>query len=63
MIRFSRQPFILICLLLLPYTLASSVVLAESNPTRIVLGTATKGGGFQLFGSHLADVINSVDSR
>jgi len=62
MIRLCRQPIILLCLLLLSHTLASTVVLAESAPTRIILGTATKGGGFQLFGKHLAEVINSVDS-
>ncbi len=62
MIRHRQQPFILIFLLLSSHTLASGVVLAESTPTKVVLGTATKGGGFQLFGSHLAEVINSVDS-
>ena len=34
---------------------------AENEPTRVVLGTATKGGGFQLFGQHLAEVINTTD--
>ena len=61
MIRHLQQALILLCLLVLSHTLASNVALAESSPTKIVLGTATKGGGFQLFGSHLADVINSVD--
>jgi hypothetical protein len=28
----------------------------------VVLGTATKGGGFQLFGQHLAEVINAADT-
>lgn len=28
---------------------------------RVVLGTATKGGGFQLFGQNLAEVINATD--
>jgi len=27
----------------------------------IVLGTATRGGGFQLFGQHLVEVVNAVD--
>ena len=31
-------------------------------PTKVVLGTATKGGGFQLFGQNLAEVINNTDS-
>lgn len=30
-------------------------------PTKVVLGTATKGGGFQLFGQNLAEVINATD--
>ena len=48
MIRLRQQPFILLCLLLLSHTLACGVALAESIPTKVVLGTATKGGGFQL---------------
>jgi TRAP transporter TAXI family solute receptor len=62
MSRLRQQPFILICLLLLSHTLASGMAQAENTPTKVVLGTATKGGGFQLFGNHLAEVINSVDS-
>ena len=38
----------------------SHSVIAE--PTSVVLGTATKGGGFQLFGQNLAEVINATDS-
>jgi TRAP transporter TAXI family solute receptor len=34
---------------------------AESTATRVTLGTATKGGGFQLFGQNLAEVINATD--
>ena len=34
---------------------------AETGPARLLLGTATKGGGFQLFGQHLAAVINGTD--
>jgi hypothetical protein len=33
-------------------------VQAETVPTQVVLGTATKGGGFQLFGQALAEVVN-----
>jgi TRAP transporter TAXI family solute receptor len=29
--------------------------------TKIILGTATKGGGFQLFGQNLSEVINETD--
>lgn len=36
-------------------------VQAEVVPTEVVLGTATKGGGFQLFGQALAEVINVTD--
>ena len=34
---------------------------ADTPPTKVVLGTATKGGGFQLFGQNLAEVINAAD--
>ncbi len=34
---------------------------ADGEPTTIVLGTATAGGGFQLFGRHLAEAINLAD--
>ncbi|MBT8428285.1 MAG: TAXI family TRAP transporter solute-binding subunit [Gammaproteobacteria bacterium] len=30
--------------------------------TRVVMGTATQGGGFQLFGQNLAEVLNAADS-
>ena len=30
-------------------------------PTQVLLGTATPGGGFQLFGQHLAEVINGIE--
>lgn len=32
------------------------------TPVRVTLGTATKGGGFQLYGEHLAQVINGADN-
>lgn len=35
---------------------------AQSENTEIILGTATKGGGFQLFGQNLAEVINLTDT-
>jgi TRAP transporter TAXI family solute receptor len=34
----------------------------DPSPTKVILGTATKGGGFQLFGSNLAEVINAADT-
>jgi TRAP transporter TAXI family solute receptor len=34
-----------------------------SDTTRISWATATKGGGFQLFGEHVAEVINATDGR
>jgi len=33
-----------------------------SDPVMLKLGTATKGGGFQLFGKHLARVLNQTQS-
>ena len=35
--------------------------LAQAGATNISLGTATKGGGFQLYGEHLVTVINTAD--
>ena len=35
---------------------------AETIIIKVVLGTATKGGGFQLFGQTLAEVINATDT-
>jgi TRAP transporter TAXI family solute receptor len=32
------------------------------DTTKVVLGTATKGGGFQLYGQNLAEVINQADN-
>ncbi len=37
-------------------------VLAQAAPTAVVLGTATKGGGFELYGQHLAEVIDEADA-
>lgn len=36
--------------------------LAQAAPTAVVLGTATKGGGFELYGRHLAEVIDEADA-
>lgn len=46
-------------LMLLAFT--SSVIAGDA--TQISWATATKGGGFQLFGKNLAEVINATDSR
>ena len=55
--------FVLACGLF-GYALSGSMSFAtETTPARLVLGTATKGGGFQLFGQHLAEVINATDAR
>jgi TRAP transporter TAXI family solute receptor len=47
--------------LLLPGTFWSNSSMAETAPGKLVLGTATKGGGFQLYGENLASVINTTD--
>ena len=51
---------ILASTLLLPVLLISQASRADSAATKVVLGTATKGGGFQLFGQNLAEVINAT---
>ncbi|UCE89303.1 MAG: TAXI family TRAP transporter solute-binding subunit [Pseudomonadota bacterium] len=56
-----------VCLVIVSALLISaapwSVLLAAGNaPTKVVLGTATKGGGFQLFGQNLAEVISATDA-
>ncbi len=43
--------------------LATASATLASEATRISWATATKGGGFQLFGEHLAEVINAADRR
>jgi TRAP transporter TAXI family solute receptor len=48
-------------LAILPTLLPVSAV-AGSPATKVHLGTATKGGGFQLFGQHLVEVINATDA-
>ncbi len=41
---------------------SAPLAVRDDDPMPITLGTATQGGGFQLFGSHLADVVNGADS-
>ena len=52
----------LVSALFLPGMLWSVFAVAETVPTKVVLGTATKGGGFQLFGDTLAAVVNTTDA-
>lgn len=44
-------------------TLVTGETTAAAGPAEVVLGTATPGGGFQLFGQHLAEAINAVDPQ
>ena len=37
-------------------------IATSSDFAKVTLGTATKGGGFQLFGEHLAELINTTGS-
>ena len=39
----------------------SHPAVADALETKLVLGTATRGGGFQLFGQNLAEVINAIE--
>jgi len=52
---------VIISVCLLPIILWNFTAVADSTPTKVTLGTATKGGGFQLFGQNLAEVINAAD--
>ena len=59
----NRTPCLtLVCALLLPGMLWSVFAGADTAPTKVVLGTATKGGGFQLFGETFAAVVNTTDA-
>ena len=54
-----------VCLLglgALPLALAGDTD-ARVVPTGVVLGTSTPGGGFELFGQHLAEAINASDPQ
>ena len=44
-------------------TLTTSAPALSGDPTQISWATATKGGGFQLFGVNIAEVINAADRR
>ena len=45
---------VILCLMLPGHVIADGA-------TKIILGTATKGGGFQLFGQNQSEVINETD--
>lgn len=42
-------------------TIIAAAPSAHAEPTEVSLATATKGGGFQLYGNAAADVINAAD--
>ena len=50
-----------IAVLLFMATLCNLANASDNIPGKLFLGTATKGGGFQLFGQHLVEVINAAD--
>ncbi len=54
--RYCALFFGVVLVLLTPLALAPSI---QAQPLRITLGTATPGGGFQLFGQHLVETINA----
>jgi TRAP transporter TAXI family solute receptor len=60
--RQRKTYFTIIYVLLLSAVLWSVSIGAEITPTKVVLGTATKGGGFQLYRENLAEVSNAVDA-
>lgn len=63
MLRIAHPRLVPIIALLFMPLFYADVALAGNTPTTVVLGTATKGGGFQLFGRNLAEVIQSVDKQ
>ena len=66
MIRTGVMRLILSCALLAFGVSAAAAATPPVSPdtptTRVTMGTATPGGGFQLFGQTLAEVINATDS-
>jgi TRAP transporter TAXI family solute receptor len=59
LLRTICRRIIFVCLLTITACVLPAA--ADTAPTKVVLGTATKGGGFQLFGQNLAEVINAAD--
>ncbi len=54
------KPTQVVCLLL---TLTTAPLVLATDKTTIRWATATKGGGFQLFGENMAEVINATDNQ
>lgn len=54
-----RRSLVPVVTLLFFLSVSVELIAEDVAPTRVVLGTATKGGGFQLFGQNLAEVINA----
>jgi len=62
--RFLRFPAVLltlVCGVLVLDPADASAAESGADPERILLGTATPGGGFELFGRHLAEVVNGIE--
>lgn len=57
-----RRPCHVLAGVFIVATLCTALASADTAPDKVVLGTATKGGGFQLFGQNLAEVINAADA-
>jgi hypothetical protein len=52
----------LLVVFILALSPAGHLLAADASDQRLILGTATQGGGFQLFGQALVDAINAGDS-
>lgn len=60
--RLRSHWFIVTLVVMLTTMFWSLTISAQDSPTQVILGTATQGGGFQLFGQNLAEVVNAADS-
>ena len=56
-----RLSLALLLIAAFPSAFGESSPAARTEPTTLVLGTSTQGGGFDLFGQTLAEVINATD--
>jgi len=57
--RLTRYPGLFFGLVLVLLIQLALSLPAQAQPLRVTLGTATPGGGFQLFGRHLVEVLNA----
>lgn len=57
--RLTHSPGLFFRIVLVLLTQLVFSVPLQAQPLRVTLGTATPGGGFQLFGQHLVEVINT----